>query len=60
MDSKVEESLVEWVVEEGWLISRKFMQEIEAELECQGKLPIDILLASENLVIKWIDFARRN
>ena len=52
--------LTEWVIEEGWQLSRKFMQEIEREVGCYGKLPVNLLLASQNLVIKWLEFARRN
>ena len=54
------DSLTEWVIEEGWQISREFMLQIEHELECQGKIPINLLLASQNLAIKWLNFATRN
>lgn len=59
-DKRLCDLLTEWVIEEGWQLSRKFMQEIEREFECQGKLPINLLLASQNLVIKWLEFARKN
>ena len=52
--------LNEWLINEAWLISRRFIREIEKELECQGKLPFNLLLVSGNLAIKWMDFARRN
>ena len=52
--------LNEWVINEGWLISRKFMQEIEREMECQGKLPVNLMMVSGNLVVKWLEFERRN
>jgi len=52
--------ITDYVIEEGWALSRRFMLEIERELECKGKLPVDILLASTNLAIKWLNFALRN
>ena len=58
--NQIENALTEWVIEEGWQLSRKFMQEIEREFDCQGKYPVNILMASTNLVIKWLEFARRN
>ena len=52
--------LTEWVIEKGWQLSCRFIREIEDEFECQDKFPISPLLASQNLVIKWLEFARRN
>jgi hypothetical protein len=57
---KVSDGISEMVIEEGWRISRKLMKEIEDELECKGELPIDMLLASTNLQIKWIGYSRCN
>lgn len=54
------DALNEIILEDSWRISRKLMQEIERELECEGKLPVNILLASQNLVIKWNEFTRLN
>lgn len=59
-DKRICDSLNEWVMEEGWQLSRKFMQEIEHEFDCQGKLPVSVLLSSQNLVIKWMQFVLRN
>ena len=59
-NTKVNENLTGWVIEEGWRISRQFMQEIVEELNLQDKLPINLLLASRNLALKWLEFARRN
>ena len=52
--------MTEWMMEECWRLSCKFMHEIEYELQCQGKFPINLLLASQNLVAKWLEFAGRN
>jgi len=59
-NTKVDDALTEWVIEECWQISCRFMKEIERECDCQGKLPVNLLMASENLVIKWIEFAGKN
>jgi len=58
--TKADEALTEYVIEEGWQLSRRFMREIEHELNCEGQLPVNILLASQNLAVKWIEFGRNN
>ena len=52
------ERLLEWVQEEGWQLARKYMMEIEAEVE--ARIPIPLLLQSSNLRKKWFDFVIRN
>ncbi len=59
IDKRILDYWTEWVLEEGWRISRRFMQEIEYELNCE-RVPVQLLLVSQNLVNKWIQFARRN
>lgn len=60
VDNRICDFWTEWILEKGWELSCKFMREIENELNLQGQLPVSILLASTNLIQKWLDFARKN
>lgn len=58
-DKKLCDPLTEWILEEGWQINRRFMREIENEYDLRG-IPINILLASKELILKWLEFASKN
>ena len=58
--NKIQNAIAELIIEDAWRLSRKFMREIEHELECEGNLPITILLASVNLQSKWEQYSRLN
>lgn len=57
-DKRLCDPLTEWMLEEGWQLSRRFMREIETEID--GYVPIELLLVSENLRRKWAEFSQRN
>lgn len=60
MAQRVENFIAEIIIEDSWRLSRKFMLEIEHELEIKGQLPINMLLASASLQRKWSDYTRCN
>ncbi len=58
--SFLKSGIEEMLIEDNWRLSRKFMHEIEEELDCKGKLPVNLLLASSNLRDKWIEYSEMN
>lgn len=58
--NKIQDAITELIIEDAWRLSRRFMREIELEFECQGKLPLPLLLVSTNLQSKWIEYTKLN
>jgi hypothetical protein len=56
-------ALTEWALEEGWLLRRKFMREIEDELDLErGQILFPLLsaIAEPEIAKRWIGFASKN
>ena len=58
MDKVGIDPISEMVLEESWQISRRFMREIEDEAGQQ--IPVNIMLQSKELVMKWLRFVMAN
>ncbi len=59
-DKRIIDPLTEWVIEEGWRISRLFIRELEQEFNCGDKVSLNLIIPSQYLAIRWLSFAMRN